>query len=73
MVLIAKLTTYNIHYMSLLMEEVVPTKNVRQVQEVRQWQTQPEEEGHRVEYAAWEELRGLRTGTAGSGSGRARW
>jgi len=73
MVLIAKLTTYNIHYMSLLMEEAVPTKNVRRVQEVRRRRTQPEEEGHRAEYAARGELRGLRTGAASSGSGRARW
>jgi len=31
MVLIARVTTYNIHYMSLLIEEAVPTKSVRQV------------------------------------------
>jgi len=48
-------------------------RGARQAQEVRRRRTQPEEEGHRAEYAARGELGGLRTGAAGSGSGRVRW
>jgi len=48
-------------------------RGARQAQEVRRRRTQPEEEGHRAEYAARGEWRRLRTGAAGSGSGRVRW